>query len=37
LLLLPGDMPRRINAVVVAPNCSAADTGLLASTVINRR
>lgn len=37
LLLLPGDLPRRISAVVVSSNCSAADTGLLASTVVNRR
>ncbi len=36
LLLLAGDLPRRVNAVVVAPNCSSIDTGLLASTVVNR-
>jgi hypothetical protein len=36
LVLLPGDMPGRIRAVVVGPNCNSADTGLLASTVINR-
>jgi hypothetical protein len=36
LVLLPGDAPRRINAVVVAPNCSAVDTGLLASRVVDR-
>jgi hypothetical protein len=35
LVLLPGDVPTRINAVVVAPNCSSVDTGLLASTVVN--
>lgn len=34
LLLLAGDVPRRISAVVVGPNCSSADTGLLASTVV---
>lgn len=36
LLLLAGDLPGRINAVVVAVTCSSIDTGLLASTVINR-
>jgi hypothetical protein len=36
LVLLPGDAPRRISAVVVAPNCSAVDTGLLASRVVDR-
>jgi hypothetical protein len=36
LVLLPGDVPSRINAVVVAPNCSSVDTGLLASTVVNK-
>jgi hypothetical protein len=36
LLLLPGDVPRRIDAIVVAPNCSSIDTGLLASTVLNQ-
>jgi hypothetical protein len=35
-VLLPGDAPRRINAVVVTPNCSAVDTGLLASRVVDR-
>lgn len=35
LLLLPGDASGRINAVVVAPNCSAVDTGLLAGTMVN--
>ncbi|MDT5181577.1 MAG: hypothetical protein QOJ95_5775 [Mycobacterium sp.] len=34
LLLLPGDVPRQINAVVVAPGCSAVDTGLLATRVV---
>jgi hypothetical protein len=36
LLLLPGDAPSRIEAVVVAPSCSSVDTGLLASTVVIR-
>jgi hypothetical protein len=36
LVLLPGDTPGRINAVVVAPNCSSVDTGLLASRVVAR-
>jgi hypothetical protein len=35
LVLLPGDVPSRVNAVVVAPNCSSVDTGLLASTVVS--
>ncbi len=36
LLLLPGDVPKRIDAVVVAPDCSAVDTGLLARTTVSR-
>jgi hypothetical protein len=36
LMLLPGDAPGRINAVVVAPKCSAVDTGLLISGVVSR-
>ena len=36
LLLLTGDAPRHVDAVVVAPNCSSVDTGLLARTVVNR-
>lgn len=36
LLLLPGDVPKLVNAVVVAPNCSSVDTGLLARTVVER-
>jgi hypothetical protein len=36
LLLLPGDVPNRIDAVVVAPNCSTVDTGLLASSSVER-
>ncbi len=35
LILLPADTPRRINAVVVAPNCSSVDTGLRASRIID--
>jgi hypothetical protein len=34
LMLLPGDAPGRINAVVVDPNCSSVDTGLLASRAV---
>ena len=29
-VLLAGDAPRRVNAVVVGRNCSSIDTGLLA-------
>jgi hypothetical protein len=36
LLLLPGDDPNRIDTVVVAPNCSTVDTGLLASSSVER-
>jgi hypothetical protein len=36
LLLLPGDVPGRIDAIVVGPNCSSVDTGLLISTAVNR-
>jgi hypothetical protein len=36
LVLLPGDTPRVVNAVVVALNCSSADTGLLAERVVTR-
>lgn len=36
LLLLAGDLPGRVDAVVVAPNCSSMDTGLLASAVVDR-
>jgi hypothetical protein len=36
LVLLPGDAPRAVNAVVVAPNCNSADTGLLAERVVIR-
>lgn len=37
LLLLPGSTPEQINAVVVAPTCSAVHTGLVAETVLARR
>jgi hypothetical protein len=36
VLVLPGDTPDNLAAFAVAPNCSAADTGLLASTQIPR-
>lgn len=36
LLVLPGDVPSRVDAVVVAPNCSSVDTGLLARTALAR-
>lgn len=36
LLLLPGDAPRALNAVVVGPNCSSVDTGMLAERVVIR-
>lgn len=36
LLILGGDSPHELMAFAVAPNCSAADTGLLASTEISR-
>ncbi|MDT5339935.1 MAG: hypothetical protein QOD90_5440 [Mycobacterium sp.] len=36
LLLLPGDVPGRIDAIVVGPNCSSVDTGLVVSSVVNR-
>lgn len=36
LLLLPGETPRDVAALVVEPNCSEAHTGLLASTVVAR-
>jgi hypothetical protein len=36
LLVLPGDTPDKLAVFAVAPNCSAADTGLLASTEIPR-
>lgn len=36
LVLLPGDAPRAVNAVVVGLNCSSVDTGLLAKRVVIR-
>jgi hypothetical protein len=36
LLVLPGDTPDNLEVFAVAVNCSAADTGLLASTQIRR-
>jgi hypothetical protein len=36
LVLLAGDAPRTVNAVVVALNCSSVDTGLLAQRVVTR-
>jgi hypothetical protein len=36
LLVLPGDTPDTIAALAVRPNCSSADTGLLADTQIRR-
>lgn len=36
LLVLPGTQDSELSAVVVAPNCSAADTGLLAQTTLAR-
>jgi hypothetical protein len=36
LLLLPGDAPRAVNAVVVGLKCNSADTGLLAQRVVIR-
>jgi hypothetical protein len=36
LLLLPGDTPDFVAALAVRPNCSSADTGLLAETQIRR-
>lgn len=34
LLMVPADAPEQIRAVVVAPTCTAAHTGLLAETVL---
>ena len=36
LMLLPGDTPEAVVAVVVEPDCNAAHTGLLAKTVVTR-
>ncbi len=37
LLVLPGPAPDTVAALAVAPNCSSADTGLLADRIVNRR
>ncbi|MDP9166579.1 MAG: hypothetical protein M3O32_11060, partial [Actinomycetota bacterium] len=36
LMLLPGDAPRQITAIVVTPGCNSANTGLITSTVVDR-
>jgi hypothetical protein len=36
LLLLAGETPKAVVALVVEPNCSSAHTGLLANTVVTR-
>jgi hypothetical protein len=36
VLLVPGTTPKAVNALVVRPNCSSADTGLLADTALNQ-
>lgn len=36
LLVLPGDTPRAVAALAVAPTCSSANTGLLADRVVDR-
>lgn len=36
LLVLPGDTPQDLAALVVPPNCSSADTGLIADTRVRR-
>lgn len=36
VLVIPGDTPDTLAVVAVAPNCNAADTGLLASTLVPR-
>lgn len=36
VLVLPGDTPDTVAAFAVRPNCSSADTGLLADTRIRR-
>jgi hypothetical protein len=36
VLLVPGAAQKAVNALVVRPNCSSADTGLLADTALNR-
>jgi hypothetical protein len=36
LLVLPGDAPRDVKALAVAPTCSAANTGLSADRIVTR-
>jgi hypothetical protein len=36
VLVLPGDTPQALVALVVEPGCSSADTGLLAETTVGR-
>jgi hypothetical protein len=36
VLVLPGDTPGTVAALAVRPNCSSADTGLIAETQISR-
>lgn len=36
VLVIPGDSPHVLAVYVVSPNCSAADTGLLANTQVPR-
>jgi hypothetical protein len=36
LLVLPGDQPGDLSALVVRPDCTSADTGLIADTSIRR-
>jgi hypothetical protein len=36
VLLVPGVARKAVNALVVRPNCSSADTGLLADTALNQ-
>jgi hypothetical protein len=36
VLLVPGAAQKAVNALVVRPNCSSADTGLLADTALNQ-
>ncbi|WP_196760132.1 hypothetical protein [Mycobacterium avium] len=36
VLVIPGDSPHVLTVYAVSPNCSAADTGLLANTEVPR-
>ena len=36
VLLMAGPTPKAVNALVVRPNCSSADTGLVADTALNQ-